>query len=430
MPDLRERFRALDALDVPDVMTRARIMGPKPPDPDPGPTTRRVGALVFAAVVAVVAVILIVRAVDQPARPAEPPTPPTPSGDVLRTNGEVITERPGGPAWGLAARDPETSEVRKIVDTQGIIQCSGHGAICENFISSAEWSSDGRWVAFDVSFGSLDRMPWGPCGQTAGVWVGNATGNPRQLTAPCDATPGAEGIQEQWAWSPVDAQLAYARVDGEADELFVIDPSDGRRTRLATADDLTALEWSADGTRIAYADGGAFYEVPVDGGERTLLVDSVADVVNIEWSPDGTRIMILDRGRNRLQVMNADGSNLHVLIEGEDACCDPVWSPDGDRIAYMLSVNRPNTFNYEIQIWTVSPDGSNPIKVFDSGCCVNGDANPVWSPDGTQVAWMSSSHWAMANADGTGEAQPIDPFLYRSWSGGGLTEWDLIPLVG
>jgi hypothetical protein len=94
---------------------------------------------------------------------------------------------------------------------------------------SAEWSSDGRWAAFDISF-------VGPCGPTAGVWVTNGLRDPRQLTTPCDATPGADAIDEVWAWSRVGARLAYARIDGETDELFVIDPSDGRRTSVGMVD--------------------------------------------------------------------------------------------------------------------------------------------------------------------------------------------------
>jgi Tol biopolymer transport system component len=273
----------------------------------------------------------------------------------------------------------------------------------------------------------------GACGPTAGIWVSNALGVPRQLTTPCEsATSADEGIEELWAWSPGGAQLAYARIDGETDELFVIDPSDGSRTPLGTADgDLTALEWSADGTRIAYADGDSVYEVQVNVGDRSLLEDSFADIVNIEWSPDGARIMVLDRKRYRLQIMNADGSDLHILVDGEDACCDPEWSPDGHLIAYMLSVGEADSiFNYEIQIWTVAADGSNAIKVFDSGCCVRGDANPVWSPDGAQVVWMSSSVWQVGNADGTGQAQPIDEHAYRSWGGGRLSGWDLLSMSG
>jgi len=77
------------------------------------------------------------------------------------------------------------------------------------------------------------------------------------LSKPCQASPGAEGIEELWAWSPTGARLALARVDGGSDNLFVIDPSDGsRRTVLRAGDgDLTALEWSPDGTEIAVAIG-------------------------------------------------------------------------------------------------------------------------------------------------------------------------------
>lgn len=371
-----------------------------------------------------------------PPVPADDPTP-TPTLPELRRDGEIIMFEPvglhpytranlgAGQGWDLGAQDPETGEVHKIVETDGVVDCPSAG--CRNFVKVAEWSSDGRWVAFEVSFGSLDRLPWGPCGPTAGIWVKSALGDPRQLTTPCDATPGVDAIEELWTWSPVGARLAYARVDGETDELFVVDPSDGSRTSLGTADrDLTALEWSPDGTRIAYADGGSVYEV-VDGGERSLLADSFVDIIDIAWSPDGTQILVHDQGRYRLQVMNADGSNLHLLLEGEDACCETEWSPDGDRILYMLSIENGTPF-FDSEVWTVSPDGSNRIKVFDSDGCEMGDtadALPVWAPNGTQVAYNACGVWVVANADGTGEAQPIDELVHRSWGGGGLSGWDM-----
>jgi Tol biopolymer transport system component len=366
------------------------------------------------------------------------PTPgddsmPTPTPTELRRGGEIIVFEPlgTGPGWDLAAQDPETREVRKIVETDGIVDCPDR-ARCRSFVKVAEWSSDDRWVAFDVSFGGLDLAPHGPCGPTAGVWVKSALGAPRQLTTPCQATPGAEFIEELWAWSPVGARLAYARVDGETDELFVIDPSDGRRTSLGMADGnmtfLAGMAWSPDGTRIAYADGGSVYEVVVDGGERSLLADSFNDVVDIDWSPDGTQIVVTDQGRYRLQVMNADGSDLHLLLEGEDACCETEWSPLGDRILYQLSNPEDKFGAFDSEVWTVSPDGSNRIKVFDSNGCDMGeiahrDALPVWAPNGTQVAYNACGVWVVANADGTGEAQPIDELMHDSWGGGGFTQF-------
>jgi hypothetical protein len=161
--------------------------------------------------------------------PADDSLPKPPLTELPRDGEVLVFEQEGiGPSWDLAAQNPDTGEVRRIVGTEGIVDCRNTER-CSNIVKSAEWSSDGRWAAFDVSF-------LGPCGPTAGVWVTNGVGEPRQLTTPCDATPGADAIDEVWAWSPVGARLAYARIDGETDELFVIDPSDGRRTSLGTVD--------------------------------------------------------------------------------------------------------------------------------------------------------------------------------------------------
>jgi hypothetical protein len=84
MSDLRERFRALDALEVPDVLSRARLIGPKPPEPDRTPPLRRAGALAFAAVIAILAAFLITRALDQQTRPAHQPIQPSPSEDPVQ----------------------------------------------------------------------------------------------------------------------------------------------------------------------------------------------------------------------------------------------------------------------------------------------------------------------------------------------------------
>lgn len=78
-----------------------------------------------------------------------------------------------------------------------------------------------------------------------------------------------------------------------------------------------------------------------------------------------------------------------------------------------------------MQIWNASPDGSTPVLVFES----TPDARiwiaggPVWSPDGTQIAFRYSTSerdrdYLIANADGTGDAREIDQLQYLSWRGG------------
>jgi len=368
----------------------------------------------------------------------------------LRVGEEVIVfDRLGsGAGWDLAAQDPETGEVRQLVASDGIVDCQDTTR-CTSFVRAAEWSADRRWVAFTVSAIDLDGRAMGPCVGTIGVWVKSAADAPRQLTTPCGAPSGQAGsdigFEELWAWSPAGSRLAYVRVEQEQSELLLLDPSDGSQIPLGTVPGQVAhLDWSPDGTRIAYSDGGSVYEVDVDRGERSLLSDSFEGIVKVAWSPDGSQILVHDKGRYRIQVMNADGSDLHVVLDGPDACCDTAWSPQGDRILYFVSISRETDplFDFYVQVWTISPDGSNPTKVFDARSCEaldtqRDDALPVWSPDGTQIGYHGCGEWVVASADGTGEPQPMGgymrrgldvPLLHKSWGGGGLTGQDLVQI--
>ena len=75
----------------------------------------------------------------------------------------------------------------------------------------------------------------------------------------------------------------------------------------------------------------------------------------------------------------------------------PVWSPDGTRIAFVS--NRNGGF---IQIHVMDADGKNPIRLTDAVW----DDYPTWSPDGTKIAFSSSPdgkmipHIAVMDADG------------------------------
>jgi dipeptidyl aminopeptidase/acylaminoacyl peptidase len=123
----------------------------------------------------------------------------------------------------------------------------------------------------------------------------------------------------------------------------------------------------------------------------------------IAWSPDGTRLAVLatttpSGWQGTLYVMNADGSERRplaesVLVQHSLGSPNIVWSPDGTYIAYATMTGERE----RLRIWSAGPDGSAPVLVFDAGDATgaNGldgtglDGGPVWSPDGTQIAFRN-----------------------------------------
>jgi Tol biopolymer transport system component len=315
---------------------------------------------------------------------------PAPSDSVLRRAGEVLlftgTEAPGD----LVAVDPATGEERVLVEDL-------------DDVYRARWSADGRWVAF---------------GMAGSLWVVDRALEPRQVFL--EPRRVFEGPR-LWVWSSTGGRLAVIL----GSTLSVVDPSTGQTTELAsTVGDVTsAPAWSPDGTRIVFgARGGSVYSVDVRTGERSLVVqlpgEHLDSIDGIEWSPDGSRLVIyndLDPGDGRLFVLNPDGSDIRVLADdvlvfGFD------WSPDGSRIAFT------EDHGAALRVFVAPADGSTRSLV---ASLPNNAGNPVWSPDGSQIALGHQNAFLtedadnlVIDADGSGDAVPIDDLTYESWRGG------------
>ena len=142
------------------------------------------------------------------------------------------------------------------------------------------------------------------------------------------------------------------------------------------------------------------------------------------WSPDGRRIAFLraaDDGPPQLQVMPADGGEPRPLAPHPlGVSGTPTWSPDGSRLAYTARVPEPGRYEPDGDPGAEAPRRitklssrlddvgwtlDRPRHVFVVDVPDDAPADPValtrgpdecidpaWSPDGTQVAFVSARH--------------------------------------
>jgi Tol biopolymer transport system component len=116
--------------------------------------------------------------------------------------------------------------------------------------------------------------------------------------------------------------------------------------------------------------------------------------------------------------MNADGSGLTRLTDrpGEDR--EPVWSPDGTKIAFVSFCRdaikcsgSAGVVGSSSDIFVMNADGTGITNLTRAG---GFDDEPAWSPDGTKIAWRSNrtsnkdAEVFVMNADGTNQVQLTD----------------------
>lgn len=182
--------------------------------------------------------------------------------------------------------------------------------------------------------------------------------------------------------------------------------------------------WSPDGEEIVFAsaavaDASDVLIMDADGTNRRYLATAPAEERNPHLSPDGT--MLVFDADTVVQPENlpvivalrlATGERVQLTEFGE-ADTDPSWSPDGTRIAFVSRRGPyPGGWN-PWGLWVMNADGSD-LHVVVPGDSFYVTSYPRWSPDGTRLAVDGSGTFRVFSLDGHTVAGPFAG-LYPTW---------------
>ncbi len=220
-------------------------------------------------------------------------------------------------------------------------------------------------------------------------------------------------------------------------DICLLDPDTPSSIVNLSFNDSTSAEgypfWSPDGVKVGFT--SSFPNVGGPGSIENLFVmnpsapgqtingavqlthysSSSGAVREAEWSPDGSKVAYQYEtgGASGVYVVNADGSSASpttISAIGTSAL-KPTFSPDGTKIAYSIGE----------QVYIANADGSGIAQPLAGAQC----HSPAWSPAGTKIACDKNKSFGMVdvnivNADGTGTPVVLtlsgSQFSFATWS--------------
>jgi len=161
--------------------------------------------------------------------------------------------------------------------------------------------------------------------------------------------------------------------------------------------------------------GSIFVSRPVTALQQHTFGDVGADF-DVDISPKGDAMVFASTRHSvnpDLYIKAISGVAVTQLTSDAAADVQPVFSPDGSRVAFAS--NRSGNWD----IWIMAVNGGMPVRVTQSGA---DEIHPSWSPDGTELVFCSmpeyGGQWELWVADAfNGSARRFIGYgLFPDWS--------------
>jgi dipeptidyl aminopeptidase/acylaminoacyl peptidase len=277
-----------------------------------------------------------------------------------------------------------------------------------------------HWVAFATALAD---------GSSGGVWIVNESGFPRRVFdgpsvhsfswSPDGSTLLIQGDSLSWsAFTPSigSTQLPFKAVWAAALAAglgYVYIDVNGTLHRLSVdgADEVIASNVSdaagaPNGLRVAYvrSSGSVSTVWGYDVGLRSRyeLVTETGPLSDLSWSPSGNRIAYLreDSGGIALRVRSFTGQAATTTVATGDIG-HPTWLPDSTHVVFAAGVTTASGQERKaFLVNAIAPPAALTAALAIPSSAIE-VADPVPSPDGHQIAFVSLNQVWMMNADGT-----------------------------
>jgi len=246
-------------------------------------------------------------------------------------------------------------------------------------VGDPQVSPDGKWVAYTVRQRDMEEDKSG-----TQIWtVATSGGDPIPMTS-------AETSASDPRWSPDNRYLSFKAEKGEKEkpQVWNLNRLGGEAIQVTSVKQgINDYYWSPDGSQmLLLIQDPRPADLTEDEEDDEQPLPHVIDRMQFKQDYVG----YLDRRRTHIYVYTPGAEEPVQVTSGDYDDSDPVWSPDGKSIAFVSDRSEKPDLHYGTDIWTVSVDGNDHALVQVTSH-PGRDYSPAWSPDSKSIAYVSST---------------------------------------